>query len=74
VTRAVLAFLIIAFALTLGLATAALQAQNHVRASELDKLKRECDRLEAEIQDLEAITMKQRFRLHHDYGAGRPTH
>lgn len=66
-TRAVLSFLVCALTLAFGLASASVQSRNHQRAAHLDELKRECDRLEAEIQSLEAETMRQRYELHHTF-------
>ena len=44
-----------------------MQSRNHASAAELDALKRECDRLEAEIEDLEAVTMQQRYSWRYAY-------
>ncbi len=62
-TRAFLSLVICAVTLVVGLATGALQSRNHARATDLDTAKRECDLLEAQIQDLEAETMRQRYAL-----------
>lgn len=62
-TRAVLSLAVCALTLAFGLASAHVRCRNHALAAQLDVTKRECDRLEARIQGLEAETLRQRYRL-----------
>lgn len=71
-TRALLSILVCALALGMGLASAHVRCRNHARAAELDTTKRECDRLEARIQGLEAETLRQRYRLQLPSSTGEP--
>ncbi len=71
-TRSVLSLLVCALTLAFGLATAHVRCRNHALAARLDATKRECDRLEARIQGLEAETLRQRYRLQDPAGPRPP--
>lgn len=66
-TRTLLALFVSALALGAGVATAALQCENHVRARELDRVQRQADLVRAGNEALRTQIVAQLFLLEQEW-------